>query len=246
MSIRLWLLVAPLGLVSGVCNAVTADELVAKYIEARGGIEKMKAIQTLRLTGKLQLNGEFTAEFALVRQIRRPNQVRTDATLQGLTTVRAWDGQEGWGISPLFGRKDPERLSLDESKELIDIADIDGPLVDSASKGNGIEYLGTEDVDGTEAHKLRVTSKGGDVQYLYLDPDYYLVIRVLYQRTIRGALVEVETDLGNYEKVNGVYFPFSIDAGPKGEAKTRKITIDKAEANIPLQDALFRFPAERK
>jgi hypothetical protein len=246
MSIRLWLLVAPLGLVSGVCNAVTADELVAKYIEARGGIEKMKAIQTLRLTGKLQLNGEFTAEFALVRQIRRPNQVRTDATLQGLTTVRAWDGQEGWGISPLFGRKDPERLSLDESKELIDIADIDGPLVDSASKGNGIEYLGTEDVDGTEAHKLRVTSKGGDVQYLYLDPDYYLVIRVLYQRTIRGALVEVETDLGNYEKVNGVYFPFSIDAGPKGEAKTRKITIDKAEANISLQDALFRFPAERK
>jgi hypothetical protein len=246
MSIRFCLLIASLYVVSGVSAAVTADELVAKYIEARGGAEKMKAIQTLKLSGTLALSGEFTSDFVLVRQIRRPNQVRNDATLQGLTTVRAWDGQEGWGISPLFGRKDPERLSPDESKELIEIADIDGPLVDSASKGNSIEYLGTEDVDGTEAHKLRVTLKDGDVQYVYLDPDYYLVIRVLYQRSVRGARVEVETDLGNYERINGVYFPFSIDAGPKGEAKTRKITIDKAEANVPLQETLFRFPAEGK
>jgi hypothetical protein len=246
VKIRSWLLVVSLSLVSGAASAVTTDELVAKHIEARGGVEKLKAIQTLRYTGRLALSGDFTAEFALVRQIRRPNQVRSDATLQGLTTVRAWDGREGWGISPLWGRKDPERLSPDESKELIEIADIDGPLVDSVSKGSRIEYLGTEDVDGTEAHKLRVATKDGDIQYVYLDPDYYLIIRVLYQRTVRGAQVEVETDLGNYERVSGVYFPFSIDAGPKGGARTRKITIEKADANIQLQEALFQFPGTGK
>ncbi len=246
MKLCSWLLVTSLGLLSSAACAVTADELVAKNITARGGAEKIRAIQTLRYTGKLALSGEFTAEFVLVRQIRRPNQVRSDATLQGLTMVRAWDGREGWGISPLFGRKDPERLSPDESKELIEISDFDGPLVDSASKGYRIEYLGTEDIDGTEAHKLKVTAKDGDVQYVYLDPDHFLVIRVLYQRSVRGAQVEVETDLGNYERVEGVYFPFSIDAGPRGGAKTRKITIDTMDANVALKDELFRFPGASK
>jgi hypothetical protein len=106
--------------------------------------------------------------------------------------------------------------------------------------------LGTEDVEGTEAHKLRVTMKDGDKQYVYLDPDYYLVIRILYQRSVRGAQVETETDFGNYERVNGVYFPFSIDSGAKGGAKKRKITFDKAEANVLLNDTLFQFPASAK
>jgi hypothetical protein len=248
MTMRSLVLVASLGLglAPGTSMSVTADELVAKHIEARGGAEKIKAIQSLQFTGKLNVSGDFIAEFSLIRRIKRPGQARTDATLQGLTAVRAWDGHEGWAISPLSGRKDPERISRDESKELIDIADLDGPLVDSAAKGERIDYLGTEDIEGTEAHKLRVTAKDGDVQYVFLDPDYYLVIRVIYQRSVRGALVESETDFGNYEKVDGVYFPFSIDSGPKGGTKTRRITIDKGEANIAWSDALFQFPATAK
>jgi hypothetical protein len=237
------LLIAALGLAPDACFGVTVDELLAKHAEARGGLEKIKAIQSLQLTGKLKLSGDFTAEFSILRRIKRPGQARMDATLQGLTSVRAWDGHEGWAISPLFGRKDPERTSLDESKDMMDLADLDGPLVDSATKGERIDYLGTEDIEGTVAHKLRVTFSDGDVQYVYLDPDYYLVIRVLYRRSVRGAQAETETDFGNYEKVNGVYFPFSIDSGPKGGAKNRRITIDKAEANLPLTDELFRFPA---
>jgi outer membrane lipoprotein-sorting protein len=246
MTLRLLLLASLFALTSGTSLAVTVDELVARHIEARGGSEKLHAIRSLRLTGKVDVSGDFEAEFALSRVIRRPGQVRTDLTLQGLTSVRAWDGHEGWAISPLFGRKDAQRLSRDESKEMIDLADIDGPLVDSAGKGNRIEYLGTEDVEGTPAHKLRVTTRDGDVQYVYLDPDYYLVIRILYQRSVRGARVESETDFADYEKVDGVYFPFSIDSGPRGGEKTRKITIDKAEANVPLSDAWFEFPAARK
>lgn len=246
MSMRSVVLAALLCLGYSGAFAVTVDELIARHVEARGGATRMKAIQSVRLTGKLQVSGDFSGEFALVRQIRRPDRARVDATIQGMTIVRAWDGHEGWAISPLYGRKDPERVSRDESKELIDIADIDGPLVDAASKGNRVDYLGTEDIEGTDAYKLRVTTKDGDLQYVYLDPDYYLVIRVVYQRSVRGAQVETETDFGNYEKVDGVYFPFSIDSGPKDGAKTRKIVIEKAEANVPLGDPLFEFPGSAK
>ncbi len=109
-------------------------------------------------------------------------------------------------------------------------------------KGARSTYLGPEDVDGTLAHKLKVVRKNGDVSYVYLDPDHFLEIRILTQRTEQGAQVEVETDLGDYEKIAGVFFPFSIDAGPKGSADKQKIVFEKADANVPVDDAEFKFP----
>lgn len=225
-------------------SAITVDELIAKNIEARGGLEKLRAIQSLRETGRLEFGGGgFSAKMSFLVLAKRPEMLRTEAIFQGLTAVNAYDGTVGWMIFPFRGRLDPEKLSADQVKQLKLSADIDGPLVDYKAKGNTVEYLGTEDVDGTDAHRLKVTLKTGDVRYIYLDPDYYLEIRYLDQRRIRGSLEEEETDLGNYEQVNGVFFPFSIETGGKGQPKTQKITIDKVEVNVDLDDNLFHFPA---
>jgi hypothetical protein len=159
-----------------------------------------------------------------------------------MTLVRAYDGAQGWKISPFGGRKDPEKMSMDDAKSLVEDAEIDGPLVDWEAKGSTVEYLGPEDVDGTLAHKLKVVRKNGDVSYVYLDPDHFLEIRILTQRLEQGAQVEVETDLGDYEKVAGVFFPFSIEAGPKGATDKQKIILEKAEANVPVDNAEFKFP----
>jgi len=64
----------------------------------------------------------------------------------------------------------------------------------------------------------------------------------LTQRVQHGAQVEEETELGDYEQVNGVFVPFAIDSGNKGDPDKQKITIEKAEANVPVDDAVFRFP----
>ncbi len=133
-------------------------------------------------------------------------------------------------------------MSADDTKSLVEDAEIDGPLVDWKAKGSTVDYLGTEDVDGTLAHKLKVVRKNGDVSYVYLDPDHFLEIRILTQRVEQGAQVEVETDVGDYEKIGGVFIPFSIDAGPKGSSDKQKIVLEKAEANVPVEDVVFRFP----
>ena len=139
-------------------------------------------------------------------------------------------------------RKDPEKVSVDEAKALVEDAEIDGPLIDWKTKGSMVEYLGTEDVDGTLAHKLRVVRKNGDVNYVYLDPDHFLEIRIITQRMENGAKVENETDLGDYEKINGVFFPFSLEGGPKGSTDKQKVIFEKAEANTPVDDTIFKFP----
>src|SRR5207302_2720286 len=164
-----------------------------------------------------------------------------EVTLQGMTAIQAYDSKEGWRVSPFQGRKDPEKMSADDCKGLMEDAEIGGPLVDWKAKGSTVDYLGTEDVDGTPAHKLKVVRKNGDVNFVYLDPDHFLEIRILTQRIEHGAQVETETDLGDYEKIGGVFIPFSIEEGRKGDPDKQKTVIEKAEANVPVDDAIFKF-----
>ncbi|MGA9422650.1 MAG: hypothetical protein WBW61_09815 [Rhodanobacteraceae bacterium] len=224
-------------------EALTVDELVAKNVAARGGLDQIHAIRSLKFEGKLLIGGQFELGFAQFK--KAPDRVRDEATLQGLTQVQAWNGKEAWQISPFQGRKDPERMSADDAKALADDAAIAGPLVDWQAQGNKLEYLGSEDIDGTNAHKVKVTLKNGDIETVYLDPDYFLEIRTVSTQTVRGTQVESVSDYGDYEQVNGVYFPFSIATETKGGGPFGKqqITVEKATANVPMDDAIFAFPA---
>src|SRR5205823_6363234 len=143
-------------------SQATADELVAKNIEAKGGASALQNLKTLRFRGKMLVQ-EGQIELGYLQIKKRPDEVRTEATLQGMTQLNAYDGKEGWKVSPFYGRKDPERMSADDVKALIEDSEIDGPLADWKTKGSTVEYLGTEDVDGTPAHKLKVVRKNGDV-----------------------------------------------------------------------------------
>ena len=243
ISLILTALIAPAIFVQG-ANQPTVDQLVAKNVEAKGGAAALRDLQTLRLTGKLLVQ-EGQIQLAYLQIKKRPDEVRTEASLQGMTQIEAYDGKEAWRVSPFFGRRDPERMSVDDVKALVEDAEMDGPLIDWQTKGNAVEYLGTEDVDGTPAHKLKVTRKNGDVSLVYLDPDHFLEIRVLTQRTRHGAYEEVETDLGDYEKAGGVFVPTSIEFGRKGAPDKQRIIIDKVEANVPVDETMFHFPASK-
>jgi hypothetical protein len=223
--------------------ALTVDQLVAKNLEAKGGGPALAAIKSLRLEGRMLVN-QGQLEFKVSEVNERPGKVRADAAIQGMALVQAYDGSSGWKIYPFLGRKDPAKMTTDEAKSLVEEAEIGGPLENWKADGKTITYLGTEDVEGTQAHKLKLVRKNGDVSYVYLDPDYFLEIRILDQRMEQGARVEVETDLGDYEKVNGVYFPFSIESGNKGSTDKQKVILEKAEANVPVDQSIFAFPAK--
>ena len=222
--------------------AMTADELAAKNVEAKGGIEKLHAIQSLQLTGRMRVQAD-TLELGYVTLVKQPGSIRYEASLQGLTQVQAYDGTQAWQINPFQGRKDPEKLSADDAKGLgEDAADFTGPLVDYKTKGYKLDYLGTEDIDGTDAHKLRVTRPNGDLTVVYLDPDHFLEIRIVNRRIEHGVPVETVTDLGDYEQVAGVYLPFAQESFLKGSSDRQKVQYEKAEANSGASEKVFQFP----
>src|SRR5580698_8825860 len=219
--------------------AQTADELIAKNIEARGGMEKIKAIKTLRMTGKFDGDG-ITATVG--QENVRPNLVRETFSLQGMVVIQAYDGSTGWHIQPFGGKKTPELMGEDDLRDLLLDADFDGPLVDYKEKGNTVEYLGHDVVDGDDALRLKITLKNDDIIYDYLDPDTFIEIRREIQQFIRGSVRETVIDLGSYKPVAGVMFPFSISQGAKSNPGAQTTTVEKLEVNVPMDPGEFAVP----
>ena len=200
-------------LISTAAHADALDDILARNLAARGGVDKLRAIANLRLTGKAVLGGgDFSLEAAWGTVQTRTGKVRSELTLQGLTQVQAYDGKVGWSVRPFGGRRDAEQAAEDQVRSDAQDADLDGPLIDWRQKGHRIEHLGTEDVDGTLAIKLRVVRKDGDIQYVFLDSDSALEIRITTVHKVRGSEEIGETDLGGYQQVAGVWIPFSIES----------------------------------
>lgn len=230
-----------LALLAPLATAETADELIEKNIKAKGGREKLKSVQVMRFTGKMVMGQGLETPFVMT--IKRPKSMRMEFTVQGLTGIQAYDGKTGWTVMPFTGKKDPEQVPAEDAKNLDEQADFDGPLIDYKAKGNQVELVGREEVEGTNAYKLKVTLKSGDVRYFYLDPDAFLEIKTEGKRVMRGSEIEYESSLGDYKPVDGVMIAHSMEMGVKGMAQRQKLVIDKVEMNPTAPDSLFAMPA---
>ena len=226
--------------------AQDAQSLVAKNLEARGGDAALSAIKAISFNGRVIFPGDFELTYKETRaRLGAGPADRVDLMLQGLDLVQSYDGNGGaWKINPFQGRKDPEKMSTDEARAMADGALLEGPLLASRHDGSRVEYLGREDFDGTNAYKLRVTQKDGDQFTYWLDPDTYLEIKIAETRKLRGAEQTTETELGDYEKVAGVYFPMSVESWNQGQDNQRQRTlIASGEANPQVDPSFFAEPS---
>jgi len=207
--------------------AQDVQSLLSKNLEARGGAAALAALQNVTFEGRIVEPGDFELQYKETRaRLPVATADRVEISLQGLDIVQAYDGHGGgWKVNPLQGRRDAEKMSADEARSLADNALIEGPLLASLKDGSKVTYLGREDFDGTLAYKLKVAQKDGDEFVYWLDPDTYLEIKVNETRRVRGAQQTVETELGDYEKVAGVYFPMSIEMWAQGQDNSRSRTI---------------------
>jgi outer membrane lipoprotein-sorting protein len=223
-------------------SAQSLDEVLAHYVKARGGAAKLASVNTVRITAKA--SGGGGPELPLLIEQKRPNKSRVEFTFQGLTGVQVFDGKIGWAINPFQGKKDAELMGEDQLKAAKDDADFDGWLVNPESKGVKVELLGKESVEGTDAYKLKLTLPTGTEMVVYLDSEEFLEIKNESKRTVRGAERESETILGDYKEVEGLTIPFSIENGRKGgpPAERQKLTIEKVEFNVPINDSRFEMP----
>ncbi|HEX2365442.1 MAG TPA: hypothetical protein VHJ00_10500, partial [Bradyrhizobium sp.] len=152
----------------------TVDALVARNLQAKGGEAKLKAIQSMRMTGRVSIQG---MELPMTITAKRPNLMRQEMQIQDKRIVTAFDGQKAWMINPMTGSEAPQELTGPQADMAKDQSDFDGALVDWKAKGHTVEVVGAEEVGGVKTQKVKVTKKNGQVQYFFLSPDTGLEIK---------------------------------------------------------------------
>jgi outer membrane lipoprotein-sorting protein len=214
--------------------AQTVDEIVAKNIQAKGGAEKLKSVQSMRLTGHLSARG---GEAPFTVWSKRPNLARQETTLQGTSMVRGFDGTTAWIMAGTQAQEvvGPEAASTKEQ------AEFDSPLLDYKAKGNRIEFVGSETRQGATVYHLKLTTKSGQVQQYYLDAQTGLERETSVTLDQGGQQMVVVSDLSDFRDVNGLTIPFAIKQSVNGTLLSQ-LTIEKAEFNVPLDDAIFKMP----
>jgi hypothetical protein len=221
-------------------SAQTVDDVVRRYVEARGGAARLRAVQSLRLSGTMEL-GDVKAPFVL--ELQRPNRMRTEFVVQGQTAVQAFDGQQAWSQLPLPGEP-PRPMGPEQAAEARAQADVDlSPLVDPAAKGFTIELEGRDRLPGGETWKLVARGREGPPRTLYLDASSHLVVQTIDVRTVEGKPVEFVTEVSDYRPQNGLVFPHRIEVGPRGKPERQRLSIERVELNPPLDAARFAMPA---
>jgi outer membrane lipoprotein-sorting protein len=241
---RLWLGLAVAEIASmAAASAQTADELIAKNIEARGGLEKIQAIQSMRLTGTLSVGD---AAMPSLLEVKRPNKTRWEFTVNGQTAVQAYDGTTAWAAVPFAGRAEPERMSAEDSKDMELQADMDGPLVNYRAKGHRVELMGLEKIADHDAWRLKVTLRNGDVRDVFLDLKTHLQIVTVAHRIVQGKPAEIESKVGDYREVGDILLPYSFETTARGIPQKQSVRFDKIELNVPIEDSRFRMPAAKK
>jgi len=229
-------------LLAAACSAPSpVDEVVASNLAARGGIEKLRALRSIRQTGTVTASGGRVA--GIVREVKRPGMFRLEFSYEGTTSVFANDGTTGWQVAPLQGQFEPQVMPPEaDAAGGADQRDVEGFLVDWRDKGHLVELVGREQLPGGEAFKLKVTLKGGTVRYDYVDVATRQVVRADVPRIVKGHPVVLETTFSDFREVGGLVFPHVLETHVKDRPQAVRIVVKKIELDPDLDDARFQLP----
>jgi outer membrane lipoprotein-sorting protein len=175
---------------------------------------------------------------------KRPNMMRQEVQFQGSSIVKGFDGTTVWQINSLTGSPTAQEITGPQADMTRQQAEFDGPLLGYKQRGYAIELIGTETFKNRPVHHLKITSKTGQVQQYYLDAESGLEVKTSIVMEQGGVKAELVNELSNYQKVNGFAIPFMMEQLMNGSVAAR-ITLDKVEFNVPIEDALFRMPEKK-
>jgi outer membrane lipoprotein-sorting protein len=233
------LVVLLLGLLAGSASALTAEEMIDRYYDAIGGVEKYTSLQTMTVTGKVQVMG---MELPFTMSTKRPNKLHIASEFQGAKIVQLFDGEHGWMINPMMGTTEPQPMPEIQEKGFKVQADMDGPLIDWQKKGYTLEVLPDDEVEGTPVHRLRVGAGEGITITMCFDQDSFLLIKQTTKLKQDDAEFEQDTFMSDYRDIEGRLVPMAWEQRMGGDVQSNMV-MESVVFDAPVDDALFTAPA---
>lgn len=218
----------------------TTDSIIGLNVAARGGLAALRAIRTERLVGRIELAPGISGIDSV--ELERPRHIRTTIHIGSRLLIQASDGRITWTLNPFAGDTAAHAMSEDAARNVEAGADIDGPLVDYAAKGNRVAYAGIDTADGRPAYALDVVTAAGLHDRYYIDLATHLQTKWTGRRVSDGDTTVIESFFRDYRRVDGVMLAFRIDSDTPGRPGSQHIVFRAAALNVPIDDARFRLP----
>lgn len=235
------MLLSALILCTAPASPQTTSQILSKVYVARGGLTRIRALRSERVSGTISFGSEASGPFTV--ELKRPMKMRMTLNVQNQTMIRVYDGAQGWANNPFAGKSNPEPMAEEDLKNISEEADFDGPSVDYAKKSNKVELVGKDKVEDTDVWRVRLTTKNGDVRYYLFDAKTFLLLKWEGKRRADGKEYPIESYFHDYRDVEGLKFAFEIDSGSSATDLTQKLVIDKIELNATFPDSDFAKPS---
>jgi outer membrane lipoprotein-sorting protein len=235
-----------LGLVVAAASTASAqtpsvDEVVSKNLAARGGEEKLRALNTMKMTGTINVQG---MDMPITVMTKRPNRLFQEMTMQGQRMVSAFDGERVWAINPMLG-SGPRELTGTQADMIRDQASFDGPLVNYKDRGDTLEMVGPADIGSAKTWKLKLTRKiGGRTLFIYVDADTGLEKQWSTTVEQSGMTLDIDTVMLDYQPTpEGIVVARTMRTmiGGQQQGLLKVLTV---EYNAPIEDSAFQMPAK--
>lgn len=230
---------------------LTADEIVARNVEARGGLDAWRHLQSMIWTGQLESDSAPMPTMAFTLEQKRPNKTRFEINGAGTRSMRIFDGAHGFRVrARREGGPDIQPYSPEELKFARDSQAIDGPLIDYQAKGSTVRLVGREKLENDNTYHLAVQFASGEAQDVWVDARTFLEVRIdrpSYSSASTGGAFAVRTGsvpvyYRNYKSFDGLQIPTLIEIGAGTGRSSDKMQIERVALNMTIDDRQFQRP----
>jgi hypothetical protein len=235
---RIVILVGMLFLFSAAIMAqeMKLEDILDKYFKVNG-FDKMQKVQTIIMKGSLVQQDVMPIKILKMR----PDRYMMEFDVADITAYQAYDGKTAWMTTPWTGNPKPQLMPEDRANDIKNRAVFDGLIYNWKSQGHNAEMAGMDSVENIPAYKIKLTRKDGGIEYYFIDTKNYMLQKRIYYRVIRGKEAEVANFFRDYRTIDGILFPFIIDATMDGQPYS-SIQYETIELNKLVDEKMFEMP----
>ena len=219
------------------------DEILKKQATAIGQ-EKLGKINSIKMVGKMSVMG---MEMPMTFYKKRPNKMRQEFEIQGSKMITTYNGTDGYMVNPMMGSTEAQKIEGEQLEQAKDQGNMDGDFFDYKGKGITLELVGTEDVSGKKAYKIKMISKPskegetGKTTYHFIDCENFTLVKSTMTMNMQGTETDAEMYYSNYKQIDGVSMFYTMEIKTGGNSMMT-MTYDEIKTNEEISDSLFEKP----
>lgn len=215
----------------------TPDEILQRHFEVVGQ-NKLNKVSTIKMTGDL-LQGNVSMDILML--MKRPEKIYIEGKIDRISFIRAFNGEQGWEINPFRGETEPRVLTSSEVNELNETGNFNGMLYNFFQNEYSMELIENDSEYFEEAFLLKVTKPDNTFMIFVIDPESFVVLRIMLIKNVNGVNKDFEVVLGDYKYVDDILFPFSVELLSDGQS-VMQYHFNDIILDAEIDDKVFEMP----